>query len=178
MDDTFLPQKGRVRLTCLKVKFATYFKYWPHVSNPAQSKPNQLMFHRPKFQLIITVWQWCCVTELEVPTSGTSSNFDGPRTELVQLPKRWNLLERNWTQKSNVPVPLYLQKLHALNLITSMRILLNFFTILPYNSYFWGTQLGKILLQPTFCLNYHDKRHKCRTFENSSSFCWNGTITQ
>ena len=31
MDDTFLPQKGRVRLTCLKVKFATYFKYWPHV---------------------------------------------------------------------------------------------------------------------------------------------------
>ena len=27
--------------------------------------------------------QWCCVTELKLPSSGTSSNFDGTGTELV-----------------------------------------------------------------------------------------------
>ena len=35
--------------------------------------------------------QWCCVTELRVPSSGTSSNFDGTGTELVPIPKWWNL---------------------------------------------------------------------------------------
>ena len=34
--------------------------------------------------------QWCCVTELKVPSSGTSSNFDG--TELVPFTKYWILL--------------------------------------------------------------------------------------
>ena len=35
--------------------------------------------------------QWCCVTELKVPSSGTSSNFDGTGTELVPFQKWWNL---------------------------------------------------------------------------------------
>ena len=36
--------------------------------------------------------QWCCVTELEVPSSRTSSNFNGTGTELVPFQKWWNLL--------------------------------------------------------------------------------------
>ena len=36
--------------------------------------------------------QWCCVTELKVPSSGTSSNFDGTGTELVPFQIWWNLL--------------------------------------------------------------------------------------
>ena len=31
--------------------------------------------------------QWCCVTELKVPSFGTSSNFDGTGTELVPFQK-------------------------------------------------------------------------------------------
>ena len=32
-----------------------------------------------------------CVTELKVPSSGTSSNFDGTGTELVSFQKWWTL---------------------------------------------------------------------------------------
>ena len=35
--------------------------------------------------------QSCCVTELKVPTSGTSSKFNGTGTELVPFQKLWNL---------------------------------------------------------------------------------------
>ena len=35
--------------------------------------------------------QCCCVTELKVPSSRTSSNFDGTGTELVPFQKWWNL---------------------------------------------------------------------------------------
>ena len=37
------------------------------------------------------LYQWCCVTYLKVPSSGTSSNFDGTGTELVPFQKWWNL---------------------------------------------------------------------------------------
>ena len=46
--------------------------------------------HR-KAQEDYKVIQWCCVTELKVPSSGTSSNFDGTGTELVSFQKWWNL---------------------------------------------------------------------------------------
>ena len=49
------------------------------------------------------LFQWCCVTELEVPSSGTSSNFDGTVTELVPIEG-----EHTGTELE-VPVPLYLQ---------------------------------------------------------------------
>ena len=65
---------------------------------------------RQKIRIIMRQSQWCCVTELKVPSSGTSSNFDGTGTELVPFPKRWNLLERNQIPKAKVPVPLNLKK--------------------------------------------------------------------
>ena len=35
----------------------------------------------------LCMYQWCCVTELKVPSSETSSNFDGTGTELVSFQK-------------------------------------------------------------------------------------------
>ena len=105
--------------------------------------------------------QWCCVTELEVPSSGTSSNIDGTGTKLDHFQRGGTYWNGTRPKKRKFQLHyIWKNAWKAVHLTTSMCKIFEFLIILPYHSYFWGAQLRKNFLQPTFCSESHIQNTK------------------